>query len=121
MMTRSVTLTCCHKAGSRPRSGVSVPRTMAVWRRNTKAGWRSAGARQQELEGGARLKSKLGERLQLTTGKLRLLFPRESGGISGRLLTFAEVASEMSGTYPGRVVTCAVSLALTWILLGGLH
>lgn len=92
------------------------------FRKTKTAGWASgSGPSNVELEGVARLNQEISSKFQHATAKLRLLFPREGGGISGRILTFAEVVSEMSSSYPGRVITAAVALGLAWLLLGGLH
>lgn len=91
---------------------------MGLLRRNkSTSGWSTLAPDQGPLEGVAKLRAEFGELRKRWGSKIRLLIPR-GGGISGRILTIAEIVAEASSSAPGRVITATVCLVLAWRLIG---
>lgn len=86
--------------------------------RKNSAGWQAGGAAgPKPLRGLAKLRGETARVREQFGYRLRLLFPATGGGISGRLLTYAEVAADLSQTPLGRVVTATASLTLAFLLI----
>jgi hypothetical protein len=78
-------------------------------------GWNTTG--QNQLYGSKRLNAELQSVLKGFKRKFSMIFGRDAGGISGRLLTLGELVREASGTRFGRLSTAGISLLFAWILL----
>lgn len=82
-------------------------------RKNT--GWNASG--DNKLYGARRLRAEFQTFRRGFGQKFGLLFGSGGGGISGRLLTVAELIKDSSGTKFGRLATAILSLSLAWFLL----
>jgi hypothetical protein len=52
-----------------------------------------------------------------TAMRLRLFFQSDSGGLSGRLLSYGEILSDFSRTPFGRAVVASSALTLAYLLI----
>lgn len=69
-----------------------------------------ASGRERLAQEVARIREQFGERVGL-------LLHSDSGGLSGRLLTYGEILSEFSRTPFGRAVVATIALTLAYLLI----
>ena len=76
--------------------------------------WTSGAPR---ISGRARLAQEVARIRESAGERLGLFFHSDSGGLSGRLLTYGEILSDFSRTPFGRVVVAALALTLAYLLI----
>ena len=68
--------------------------------------------------GRARLRKELARRREQLRGRLRLLFGSGAGGgVSGHLLSYAEIVSDFLVTPLGQLLTATMALTLAYLLI----